>query len=54
MQFILDGIIGGILISLFSFFIMKSGQNKKYEYNISIFGFLWAAPIIYIYDIYFV
>ena len=52
MQFILDGIIGGILMSLFSFFIIKSGQNKKYEDNISIFGFLWAAPLIYIYMIY--
>jgi hypothetical protein len=52
MQFILDGIIGGIFISLFSYLIIKSEHNNKYEDYISIFGFLWAAPVIYLYMIY--
>jgi len=51
LSFITDGIIGGIIISIFSY-LTQNIDKKDNIRNLKILSFLWAAPVLYLYIIY--
>ena len=51
LSFITDGIIGGIIIGIFSY-LTQNIDKKDNIRNLRIISFLWAAPVLYLYIIY--